>query len=129
MSGRTLAFAGLVAWSALAPWNAVRAQSPPPSTVAASAAATAPAAPPAGVTPTAPAEAFKPPPGWRLRKGDGDEPRYCRKEVPTGSRFERWRCLSREQLVQLEAIDRDNRAEMTQGVRMCTSSTTWCKSK
>ncbi len=85
-------------------------------------------APPTPVAPSA-ASPFKPPPGWRIRPRDADEPLYCRKEVPTGSRFERWRCLTREQLVQLEAINRDNRNEMTQGVRMCTGATTWCGAK
>lgn len=71
---------------------------------------------------------FKVPPGWRQRGKRGDDPIYCRKETVTGTRFEKERCLTRSQLRQAEALNRDYGKEILKGTNLCMGEKAWCAS-
>jgi invasion protein IalB len=95
----------------------------PAATAAAPAAAATAAAPAAVVAASTPsAAAFKPPKGWRLKSKQGDEPRYCRKDVSLGSRFATEQCLTQAQLQQQEAMNEANRVRFSQSTAICASA-------
>ena len=86
-------------------------------------------APPPGTPTTAATEAeFRVPPGWRQRGSKGDDPIYCRNETVTGTRFEKERCLTRSQLRQAEALNRDYGKDILKGTNMCLGENVWCSS-
>ena len=79
----------------------------------------------AAIAPAEEPKGFKPPPGYRAKRVNGEKV-YCTKIVVLGSRFAKEDCRSESQLRDLEAQKASMRGEMDQKNRVCASANGAC---
>jgi hypothetical protein len=126
-----LMMATALAWAAEPTATAPAADAEATKTEAAAAPSDQPASPAAtegttaAITPAEETKDFKPPPGYRAKRVNGEQV-YCTKIVVLGSRFAKEDCRTEGQLRDLEAQKASMRGEMDQKNRVCSSANGAC---